>query len=50
MEEMDLKKFLQTLDESVYAKLEKAAKKKGITVQELLRAVIIPNWLENQKD
>ncbi|MEO9309463.1 MAG: hypothetical protein ABI337_04115 [Nitrososphaera sp.] len=41
-----MKKFLQTLDESVYAKLEKVAKKKGITIQELLRAIIIPDWLE----
>lgn len=41
-----MKKFLQTLDESIYSKLENLAKKKGITIQELLRAVIIPDWLE----
>ncbi len=35
-------KFMQTLSDSVYEELEKIAKKKGITLQELLRAVIIP--------
>ncbi|GEM_PF-4104221 len=45
-----VKKFLQTLDEVVYTKLEKLAKKRGITVQELVRAVIIPGWLEEQKE
>ncbi|MGI0047775.1 MAG: ribbon-helix-helix protein, CopG family [Nitrosotalea sp.] len=43
-------KFLQTIDDAIYAKLEKIAKKRGITVQELIRAVIIPSWLEEQKD
>lgn len=43
-------KILQTMDDSIYARLEKIAKKKGITVQELIRAVIIPSWLEEQKD
>lgn len=45
-----MKKFLQTLDDTIYSKLEKIAKKKGITVQELIRAVIVPLWLEEQKD
>ncbi|MDE1863603.1 MAG: ribbon-helix-helix protein, CopG family [Thaumarchaeota archaeon] len=45
-----MKKFLQTLDESVYTKLEKLAKKRGISVQELVRAVIIPGWLEEQRE
>jgi predicted DNA-binding ribbon-helix-helix protein len=45
-----MKKILQTINESIYAKLEKIAKRKGITVQELIRAVIIPNWLEEQKE
>lgn len=46
----DNMKFLQTLDESIHSRLEKLAKKRGITVQELIRAVIIPSWLEEQKD
>lgn len=45
-----VKKFLQTLDDSIYTKLEKIAKKKGISVQELVRAIIIPGWLEEQKE
>lgn len=46
----DNMKFLQTIDDSIYSRLEKLAKKRGITVQELMRAVIIPSWLEVQKD
>ena len=43
-------KLLQTIDDAIYSRLEKLAKKRGITVQELIRAVIIPSWLEVQKD
>lgn len=43
-------KLLQTIDDVIYTRLEKVAKKRGITVQELIRAVIIPSWLEIQKD
>lgn len=43
-------KILQTIDDVIYSRLEKLAKKRGITVQELIRAVIIPSWLEEQKD
>jgi len=42
-------KFMQTLEQPIYDKLEKTAKDKGITVQELIRAVIIPDWLEKQQ-
>ena len=40
-------KFMQSLDEKVFKKLEEIAEKRGITVQELIRAVIIPAWLES---
>ena len=43
---MSMPKFMQTLDEAVYEKLSKIAKERGITIQELIRAVIIPEWLE----
>ncbi len=43
-------KILQTIDDAIFARLEKLAKKRGVTVQELIRAVIIPAWLEEQKD
>jgi len=47
-ESVAMKKFLQSIDDSVYAKLEKIAKKRGVTVQELIRAVIVPEWLEKR--
>ncbi|MEM0007717.1 MAG: ribbon-helix-helix protein, CopG family [Candidatus Bathyarchaeia archaeon] len=42
-------KFMQTLDEEIYKRLEQIAKQRGITVQELIRAVIIPDWLQSQR-
>jgi len=38
-------KFMQTLDKEIYQKLSEIAKQRGITIQELIRAVIIPEWL-----
>ena len=40
-----LPKFMQTLDDLIYRDLEKLAKKRGITIQELIRAVIVPEWV-----
>lgn len=37
-------KFMQTLDNEIYKKLQEIASNRGITVQELIRAVIIPDW------
>ncbi len=38
---------MQTLDDHVYSELEKVAKKRGITIQELLRAVVLPSgWTD----
>lgn len=42
-------KFMQTLEEEVYKKLQQLAKERGITVQELIRAVIIPEWLSKRE-
>ena len=42
-------KFIQTLNDEIYKKLEKIAKERGITVQELIRAVIIPEWLKQHE-
>ncbi|HZD12436.1 MAG TPA: hypothetical protein VE177_02830 [Candidatus Binatus sp.] len=36
---------MQTLDDFIYKELEKVAKKRGITIQELIRAVIVPEWM-----
>ncbi len=38
-------KFLQTLDGNVYRKLSEIAEQRGISIQELLRAVVIPEWM-----
>lgn len=40
-----LPKFMQTLDDLIYRELEKMAKRRGITIQELIRAVIVPEWI-----
>ncbi len=40
-----LPKFMQTLDDTIYKELEKIAKRRGISIQELIRAVIVPEWV-----
>lgn len=40
----------QTLNKSIYQKLKKDAGERGIGVQELVRAVIIPEWLEEKNN
>jgi hypothetical protein len=43
-------KFMQMLDSQTYRVLEKEAHSRGASIQELLRTVIIPDWLtENRK-
>lgn len=39
-------KFMQSLSDETYKKLDTIANDKGINIQELIRAVIIPEWLE----
>ncbi|HYY90382.1 MAG TPA: CopG family transcriptional regulator [Candidatus Dormibacteraeota bacterium] len=39
-----LPKFMQTFDDSIYRELEKEAKRRGVSIQELIRAVIVPEW------
>jgi hypothetical protein len=40
------KKFMQTLDADIYNTLNIVAKENGIPVEELLRAVVVPDWME----
>jgi hypothetical protein len=40
---------MQSLDQEILDKLTVMAKKRGITVQELIRAVIIPDWLKEEE-
>jgi len=42
-------KFMQTIGEDMFNELERISRKKGIRVQTLLRAVIIPEWVQGQK-
>ncbi len=37
---------MQMFDPSVYAELEALAEERGISVQELIRAIIVPEWLK----
>ncbi len=37
---------MQTLDNRLFLELEKMARGRGITVQQLLRAVIVPEWFK----
>ncbi len=45
----DSRKFMQVLDERFFKFLGKVAKSKGITTQELIRAVIVPDWVQTYK-
>jgi hypothetical protein len=47
--EGSMTKFMQMVDPSVYAELEAIAGERGISVQELIRAIIIPEWLRCPK-
>jgi hypothetical protein len=46
----DTIKFMQVFSRSVYRQLEREAHKRGIGVQELCRAVIVPTWLWDRVD
>jgi hypothetical protein len=48
--ESDLKhKFMQTIGDDMFIELEKIADEKGIKVQTLLRAVVIPEWVQKKE-
>jgi predicted DNA-binding ribbon-helix-helix protein len=40
----------RTLETEILNKLTEIAKERGINVQELIRAVIIPEWLRDRKN
>jgi len=46
MEATRTSKFMQSLGDSAYTKLRKIADDRDITVQELIRAIVIPDWLK----
>ena len=41
---------MQSLDPEVYAQLRKVAKERGTSMQELIRAVIVPDWMRRAGD
>jgi len=41
----DSVKFMQVLDRAVYLRLKQLAIQRGVTVQELIRVLLIPDWL-----
>ncbi len=41
-------KFMQTIGDEMFKELEEIANEKGIRVQTLLRAVIIPEWVQDE--
>jgi len=41
-------KFMQTIGEEMFSELERISREKGIRVQTLLRAVIIPEWVQRR--
>jgi hypothetical protein len=47
--ESELKhEFVQTIGDEMFVELEKIADEKGIRVQTLLRAVVIPEWVQGK--
>ena len=44
------RKFMQSFEESAFRRLERIANERGVTLQELMRAVIIPEWLKKNSE
>jgi hypothetical protein len=47
LEWIRLTRFIQTLGDAVHKELTKVARQRGLSVQQLIRAVIIPEWLKD---
>lgn len=41
---------MQSLDPQVFTQLTKIARERGISMQELIRAVIVPDWMRKLED
>jgi len=48
MDEEKMGKFMQSLEPKWERRLRRMAKKRGIILQELIRAAIIPEWYSHQ--
>lgn len=38
-------KFMQVLDRTIFLRLKDLSKSRGVTVQELIRVLVIPEWM-----
>lgn len=45
---MQMAKILQTYNDDIFKILEDEAEKRGVSVQELVRSVIVPDWLKKE--
>jgi hypothetical protein len=39
-------KFMQVLDRGIFLRLKDLSKRRGVTVQELIRVLVIPEWMK----
>jgi len=45
---LQMAKILQTYNDDIFKILEDEAEKRGVSVQELVRSVIVPDWLKKE--
>jgi predicted DNA-binding ribbon-helix-helix protein len=43
-------KFMQVLDRQIFLKLKELARSRGVTVQELIRVLVIPDWMRRSQE
>ena len=43
-------KFMQVLDRSIFLRLKDMARLRGVTVQELIRVLVIPDWMRRTEE
>jgi hypothetical protein len=43
-------KFMQVLDRGIFLRLKDLAKSRGVTVQELIRVLVIPDWMRKSQE
>ena len=43
-------RFIQTVDDTVHQALKRVARHRGVSVQQLIRAVIIPEWFQDNHE
>ena len=43
-----LHKFMVALDERVFGELDRRARNRNISIQEFLRAVVVPEWIRSE--